>query len=215
MRPRQPRFASGQAMILVAVGANLPGPDGAGPIDNCERGLALMARSGIEIVARSRWYRSPAAPKSAQPDYVNGVVRVATRETPEGLLRRLHAIEARMGRVRGAANAAANAAPNAARVIDLDLLAFGATIRDGIGRDGTGRDGTGRDGAAEGGRPGLRLPHPRLHQRAFVLLPLREVAPLWTHPVTGLDIDRLVADLADDQGCVAVDESAAKTWKTI
>ncbi len=193
-------------MILVAVGANLPGPDGAGPIDNCERGLALMGRSGIEIVARSRWYRSPAVPKSAQPDYVNGVVRVATRETPEGLLRRLHAIEARMGRVRGAANAAANAA----RVIDLDLLAFGATIR-----DGTGRDGTGRDGAAEGGRPGLRLPHPRLHQRAFVLLPLREVAPLWTHPVTGLDIDRLVADLADDQGCVAVEESAAKTWKTI
>lgn len=179
-------------MILVAVGANLAGADGAGPMDNCERALSLMARSGIEILGRSRWYRSPPVPKSAQPDYVNGVVRVATRETPEGLLRRLHAIEARMGRVRAAPDGAANAA----RVIDLDLLAFGATIR---------------DGAAEGARPGLRLPHPRLHERAFVLLPLREIAPLWTHPVSGRDIDRLVADLADDQGCVPVEKSRART----
>ena len=82
-------------MILVAVGANIPGADGAAPRENCERALALLEADGMAIVARSRWYRSPPWPRSNQPDYVNGVAQIETHGSPEALLRRLHAIEAR------------------------------------------------------------------------------------------------------------------------
>ena len=115
-------------MILIAIGGNLTGPDGAPPRENCERALAVLRREGIEILARSRWYRSAAWPPSDQPDYVNGVIRVQSEGPPEALLRRLHDIEAEMGRVRGTANMA--------RVIDLDLLAFGDQIRGNRPHDG-------------------------------------------------------------------------------
>ena len=168
-------------MILVAVGANLPAADGVGSLENCVRALALLAEAGVAAVDRSRWYRSPPWPRSDQPDYTNAVVRVDAAGPPESLLERLHAVEARMGRVRGARNAA--------RVIDLDLIAFGRLIR---GADG------------EGGSAAIRLPHPRLQDRAFVLFPLRDVAPGWIHPVSGRSVDEMIADLPGDHECVAI-----------
>ena len=141
-----------------------------------------LDESGIKIVDRSRWYRSPPWPRSDQPDYINAVTRVDAAGRPEALLERLHAIEARMGRVRGARNAA--------RVIDLDLIAFGGLIREGDG---------------EVGSTALALPHPRLQDRAFVLLPLRDVAPGWIHPVTGRGVDEMIADLPGDHDCVAIE----------
>jgi 2-amino-4-hydroxy-6-hydroxymethyldihydropteridine diphosphokinase len=179
-------------MILVAVGANLSAADGAAPRSSCERALALLAADGFPVIGRSRWYRSAPWPRSDQPDYVNGVVRIEARESPEALLRRLHAIERRMGRVREATDAA--------RVIDLDLLAFGTMVR---GADG------------EANRSRLRLPHPRLQERAFVLFPLREVAPRWTHPVTGRSVDQMIADLANDQECVPLEDAGSKMRKTL
>ncbi len=178
-------------MILVAVGANLPGADGAAPQENCARALALLEADGLAVVARSRWYECPPWPRSDQPNYVNGVARIETQRSPEALLRRLHAVEARMGRTRGAANAA--------RVIDLDLLAFGRLIR-----------------GAESGRyrARLRLPHPRIQDRAFVLFPLREVAPMWTDPVSGRSVEEMIADLADDQDCVPIEGSGVGMRKT-
>ena len=169
-------------MILVAVGANLPATDGVGPLENCVRALALLDESGIGVVDRSRWYRSPPWPRSDQPDYTNAVVRVDAAGLPEGLLARLHAVEARMGRVRGARDAA--------RVIDLDLIAFGRMIRRGDG---------------EAGSAALGLPHPRLQDPAFVLFPLRDVAPGWIHPVTGRSVDEMIADLPGNHDCVAID----------
>jgi len=175
-------------MILVAVGGNISGAGGATPQENCERALALMEINGIEILARSRWYRSSAWPPSDQPDYVNGVVRIEADGPPETLLRRLHDIEAEMGRVRGL--------PNMARVIDLDLLTFGRQIY-GIQPD--------RDPER------LRLPHPRLQDRAFVLFPLSEIAPTWTHPVSGMSIGDMIANLADDQNCLAIEQPVTNT----
>ena len=169
-------------MILVAVGANLPAPDGVGPRESCARALELLEESGIKIVDRSRWYRSPPWPRSDQPDYINAVIGVDAAGRPAALLERLHAIEARMGRVRGARNAA--------RVIDLDLIAFGRLTRGGDG---------------EAGSAALRLPHPRLQDRAFVLFPLRDVAPGWIHPVTGRSVDEMIADLPGDHDCVALE----------
>jgi 2-amino-4-hydroxy-6-hydroxymethyldihydropteridine diphosphokinase len=115
-----------------------------------------LARRGIQVVARSRWYESAPVPISDQPWFVNGVVAIETGLTPERLLAELHDIERSFGRVRREVNAA--------RVIDLDLISYGDMVR--------------------AGSAGPVLPHPRLKDRAFVLLPLADIAPGWRHPAT-------------------------------
>lgn len=108
------------------------------------------------VVARSSLYRSAPVGLLNQPDFINAVVAVDTSLAPLDLLRALLAIEARHGRVRSV--------PNAPRTLDLDLLLHGDS----------------RLESAE-----LTLPHPRMHQRAFVLLPLLEIAPDMVLPGLG------------------------------
>ncbi len=151
-------------MILIALGANLPSPRHGTPRQTCEAALAAIAAAGVRVLQCSRWYQSDPDPPSDQPPFVNGVVQVATDLTPAGLLAVLHGIETEFGRTRQRRNEA--------RIIDLDLLAYGDRI------------------SAVGEAP--VLPHPRLADRAFVLLPLAEVAPDWCHPVNG----RTAADIA-------------------
>jgi len=145
-------------MILIALGANLSSPRHGTPRETCEAALATLQANGVRIVRRSRWYRSAPVPPSGQPPFVNGVVEVATDLPPADLLSLLHRIEAEFGRVRRQRNEA--------RVLDLDLLAHGDRV------------------STPGEVP--ELPHPRLADRAFVVLPLADVAPDWRHPVTGL-----------------------------
>lgn len=160
-------------MILVALGANLPSVDYGPPRETLEAAIRILASAGVELVSRSQWYASAPVPPADQPDYVNGVIRVRTNLGPEAFLALLHQVEAQVGRVRGA--------PNAARPADLDLLDFRGLV------------------SAPGASP--LLPHPRLHLRAFVLLPLAEVAPGWRHPVTGQGLAELMAALPPDQAC--------------
>jgi 2-amino-4-hydroxy-6-hydroxymethyldihydropteridine diphosphokinase len=144
---------------LVAIGANLPSPTHGPPRATCEAALAELSRRGLRIVRRSRWYESAPVPLADQPWYVNGVVAVETDLSPEDLLALLHDVERQFGRERRELNAA--------RVLDLDLLAYGDVVRPG---------------------PPPILPHPRLAERAFVVLPLADVAPDWRHPVTGQSV---------------------------
>lgn len=155
--------------IFVALGANLPSDRG-GPEATLEAALAAFRAAGVTVEARSAWYATAPVPRSDQPDYVNGVARVGTQLGPADLLALLHRIEDAFGRVR--------ARRNEARVIDLDLIDYGGVV-------------TGADCG------GLVLPHPRAHLRGFVLLPLRDVAPDWRHPVTGAGIDALIGELSD------------------
>lgn len=157
-------------MILVALGSNLPGPAGSPPAQ-VERALAALAERGIAIVARSRWWRSAAWPDPADPPFVNGVARLGTSLAPRALLGVLHDVEAALGRVRGRRNAP--------RPIDLDLIDHEGVV---VAEDG------------------LVLPHPRLTARAFVLLPLAEVAPAWRHPVTGQAVAALIERLPAGHG---------------
>ena len=156
-------------MILIGIGANLPSDYGP-PLQTCEAALTELSAAGIVVSRRSRWYESAPEPASAQPWYVNGVAELDTGVEPPALLDALHRIEAKFGR-----DEAARVEKNAARPLDLDLLCYHERL------------------AAAPSRP--VLPHPRMHQRAFVLLPLRELAPAWRHPDSGAALDDLIADL--------------------
>ncbi|WP_404386189.1 2-amino-4-hydroxy-6-hydroxymethyldihydropteridine diphosphokinase [Caenispirillum salinarum] len=150
-----------------------------GPRETLAAALDDLAARGVRTVARSRWYRTPPWPPSDQPWYVNAVACVATDLDPAALLAVLHAVEHDLGRAR--------TVPNAARPVDLDLIAHGTHVMEG----------------------NITVPHPRLQERAFVLLPLRDVAPGWVDPRSGRPVDDLVAALpADDVAACEVIEQA-------
>jgi 2-amino-4-hydroxy-6-hydroxymethyldihydropteridine diphosphokinase len=161
-------------MILVGIGSNLPSDYGP-PRETCAASLAALVREPIAIAARSRWYRSAPVPLSDQPWFVNGVIAVTTALDPEALLAALQRVEADFGRPPPEER---TAEPNVARTLDLDLLAYNDLVR-------------------EGPEPPI-LPHPRLATRAFVLLPLREIAPDWRHPVSGRPLAALIEALSGE-----------------
>ncbi len=163
-------------MILVALGANLPTRHGP-PAATLAEALHALEGEGVTVLACSRWYRTAPVPPSGQPDYVNGVASVATAQDPAALLATLHRVEAAFGRVRTVANAA--------RPLDLDLIDYDGQVADGAGG-------------------GPVLPHPRAHLRAFVLMPLAELAPGWVHPVLGRTVEALIASLPP-QDCTPLD----------
>jgi 2-amino-4-hydroxy-6-hydroxymethyldihydropteridine diphosphokinase len=156
-------------MILIGLGANLPSAAG-GPLDTCLAALERLSGHGVAIQAIAPWYESAPIPLSDQPWFLNGVARITTTLGPDELLEVLQDIEAAYGRLRTEANAA--------RTLDLDLLAYGDLVRKA---------------------PAPILPHPRLHERAFVLMPLRDLAPDWKHPILGRTAAALAAGLAPGQ----------------
>ncbi len=166
-------------MIFIGIGANLDSPRYGPPLAACEASLAALDAHLVRVVARSRWYRSRPVPASDQPWFVNGVVRVETALDAASLLALLHRIEAEFGRRR--------TLPTQARVLDLDLLAYGGMLAQGKGA-------------------GPILPHPRLHERAFVLYPLRDIAPDWRHPGSGATIEDMLRALPPGQDCVKLAE---------
>lgn len=154
--------------ILVALGSNLPAASHASPLETVQAAIRRLEASDVRIERQSQFYTSPAWPPSDQPDYINAVVAVTTRLPPPELLSELLRIEREFGRTRSV--------PNAARTLDLDLIAYDdqvVNLPDGS----------------------LQLPHPRAASRAFVLLPLRDVARGWRHPVTGQTVDQLLAGI--------------------
>jgi 2-amino-4-hydroxy-6-hydroxymethyldihydropteridine diphosphokinase len=132
----------------------------------------LAHTSGIELASQSSFYQTVAV-GPPQPDYLNACAVVLTSLTPEQLLRSLLQIELQFGRVRQE-----RWGP---RLLDLDLLLFDDIVLDS---------------------PTLQVPHPRLHERAFVLVPLSEIAPDWIEPVSG----KAIADLVKTVDCSGVEK---------
>ena len=150
----------------MALGSNLP----AGFASSealLEAALQQFPQAGLPVLARSGWWRSAAWPDPKGNEYRNGVAIVEANGPPKAILEALFAIERAFGRIRGVANAP--------RTLDLDLIAYGRAVIDG---------------------PGLVLPHPRAHERLFVMGPLAEIAPQWRHPVNGRTAAELAASAA-------------------
>ena len=157
-------------MIVIGIGSNLAAPGYGSPRDTASAALAEFPTIGINVVHRSSWYESEPVPISHQPWFVNAVVAVATALPPVPLLDALLALEAAFGRVREERNAA--------RTLDLDLLDYEGRLSETVR---------------------LVLPHPRLHERRFVLAPLCEIAPHWRHRRLGLTAEELLARLPPGQ----------------
>ncbi len=159
--------------VYIGLGANLDHPRHGSPRRTLGRALARLADVGVEPVRLSRWYRSSPVPPSDQPWYVNAVAEIRTGLGPDATLAALHRVEDAFSRMRGERDAA--------RWIDLDLLDYNLLIK-------------------YNNNNGLSiLPHPRLHFRAFVLLPLAELAPAWRHPISLEVITTLIARLPPEQ----------------
>ena len=151
---------------MILIGLGANLPSPAGkPADTLNAALAAFAVRSITIEMQSGFYRSSAWPDPNDPPFINAVAAVRTDLSPRDLLTALHELESSFGRKRGE--------PNAPRPLDLDLLDYDGRIQEG---------------------PPL-LPHPRMEDRAFVLLPLRDVAPHWRHPVSGRTVSELIAAL--------------------
>ena len=140
-------------MILIAIGSNLSSTQFGNPINNCLEAINKLELF-FKVTKISNWYETEPIPKSEQPWFVNGIVNVITDKRPEEIMRTLLVIEKEFGRLRSK--------KNEARVIDLDLIAYdNLVIKTKF----------------------LILPHPRMHERLFVLKPLNDIFPNWKHPV--------------------------------
>jgi 2-amino-4-hydroxy-6-hydroxymethyldihydropteridine diphosphokinase len=165
--------------IYIALGANQP-YGGCAPLENLNLALGALETAGVRVHATSQPWRTPAWPDPADPPFTNGAAQLETDLSPSGLMELMHAVEAKLGRSRGVRNAP--------RTLDLDLIDFHGRVE-------------------RGGEGAPVLPHPRACTRAFVLLPLRQVAPYWTDPVSGHSIDALIAAIpkADRDACRPAD----------
>lgn len=148
--------------IIIALGSSLAGPFESRE-DLIEAALSAFEDHGLHVIARSRHWRSAAWPDPAHPEFRNVIAIVEPGPSAETVLASLQRIEAKFGRERKERNGP--------RTLDLDLIAVGREVVD---------------------TQWLTLPHPRAHERRFVMAPLAEIVPGWLHPVS----QRRAADLA-------------------
>jgi 2-amino-4-hydroxy-6-hydroxymethyldihydropteridine diphosphokinase len=168
---------------LIALGGNLPSPYGP-PETTLRMAIGQIETRFGKVTGKSRLWRTPAYPAGSGPDYVNAALAFDTGLDARAVLAGLHAIERDFARDR--------AGRWGARTLDLDLLALGdVVLPDGQVQSDWRLLPPEQQVARTPDR--LILPHPRLQDRAFVLVPLSEVAPDWVHPLTGQSVRTMLA----------------------
>lgn len=142
--------------------------------EKLQTALTDLERWGVKILRSSSIYETSPVGKKDQPDFYNMVVQVKTDRSPEDLLTVIRAVERSLGRVR--------TEKWGQRTMDIDLLFYGDTVLDD---------------------PDLTVPHRHLSERKFVLVPLREIAPEFVHPVLKKTVEQLLNE-CKDEGTVTV-----------
>tara|TARA_B100001245_G_C22758927_1_gene367281 strand:+ start:239 stop:736 length:498 start_codon:yes stop_codon:yes gene_type:complete len=157
-------------LIYIGIGSNLNGKNNETPLQNCKKALEELKKE-VNICKISSWYKSEPIPVSNQPWYINGVVEISTNKSSIDLLEFILNIEEFFGRVREK--------KNEARILDLDIIDYKKKILYKKNK--------------------LIIPHPRMHQRSFVLQPLQELNPKWIHPIKKKGLKELISNLNDKQ----------------
>ena len=149
--------------FVIAVGSNINSPEGFNPIENCNKAINELSKFNIKIIQKSSWYLSEPIPKSSQPKYYNSVFLCNSNHNVNKVLKIIQIVEQKFGRVR--------VFKNMPRCIDLDIISFNGNVKNSLL---------------------LKIPHPRMHLRKFVLLPLFEIDAHWLHPLLKKNIKFLL-----------------------
>ena len=157
-------------MIFIGIGSNIAATGFVSPETTIRAAIDLFDGFGITLVRLSKFYLTSPVPASNQPWFVNCVAQIETFLSPFECMANLHRLECAFQRVRSV--------PNASRTLDLDLLDYNGLV---IRNQNT-----------------LRLPHPRINERAFVLFPLSDICSNWVSPLDGSKIEDLINKLSVD-----------------
>ena len=155
-------------MIFIGIGSNIAAMGLVSPEATIRAAIDLLDDFGITLVKLSKFYLTSPVPASNQPWFVNCVAQIETFLSPFECMANLHRLEYAFQRVRSV--------PNASRTLDLDLLDY--------------------NGLVIGNQSMLRLPHPRINERAFVLFPLSDICSNWVSPLDGSKIEDLINKLS-------------------
>lgn len=175
--------------VAIALGSNVSSNPNSSQL-MVEKALGLMGELGLKPTKTSQFYKTPAFPAGAGPDFINAAALCKTTLGAQEILGHLHDIEARLGRVR------VNRWEQ--RSIDLDLLFYGQHV---LPNESEAKAWISMPLSQQLKQvpKEMILPHPRLHERAFVLVPLADIAPNWQHPILGQTVQQMLEKLPTDE----------------